>query len=1236
MEAEQVAHLLELEDKLSKIRLQITSKLENQKHLAIILTAVEENIQDQATNDTSKNIVNYMISFMSLLDQAMNPQTHAIQDLQLATSATYLLDIIFHYSPKKLLSSKFTEILTKVAPCITDEKAGAPLIRSAIGCLESLLIAQDAQAWNNTHNLTVTPKRGLQGLLELSLDPRPKVRKRAQDAVANILKNPPVAPTAEHVAASFIAEFAINSLNDNINELSSLSNKQLKSPGVSEEINSKITRSLRLIAAIISSGQWPATEIENICDMLLKITKSPDQFLVSASFQCFEQLFQSMAETTISSGLAENKYLKMLDTIFSLKPANTDTHLTGAWIAVVVKGLSTYANAQPLKCLLKLPQVFHIMATYLQSEHQEVYTAAAKCLSAILTDSIKDELLLQPNDVMDEKTFKTVGDVIEEISNIITDFLSIKYIHCAKDVLTILASAFKKVRYRSNPALLKPLQIVDQWRNNEDTFLEFRNEVENVIGESISALGPELVLQILPLNLINPSDDQPGRAWLLPLLRDYTKNAKLATFSKELAPLIQNFESRFASLPKESVQLRIFQTVVDQLWSTLPHFCELPIDLPQSFNDEFAAELSSLLYSRVDLRTTLCHALRVLVESNSAYANGALSDDILLQQRFPASEATKNIEYLQTKSVNLLSVLFNVYTQTTPTSRGYILETIEAYLKITKSTDLETTFNNICGLLKNAMESESQTKEESANASSKPQLTATLLDLVVCMTKYLPPSSYAALFNIFGTTVSSNDALIQKRAYRIITRLSELESGYAAVLTYVSDIEKIILDNADNVQTSAKSTRLSAIKTLVNMLPSDHLGFIVRIVAEIILGTKDVNEKTRELAFEALIVMGKKMNEPNGIVKLSQIPGYDPATPDQPSTISEFFKIISAGLIGESQHMVSSTITAYAYLIFEFKDQLDNSVLLDIYDTVELYLTSNSREIVKSAIGFAKVCILGLPEELMRSKVPELLPKLLRWSHEHTGHFKAKVKHLIERLIRRFGYEFIEQHFPEEDKRLLTNIRKARNKSKRKGEENAGSAAQPGSSKASKFMNAFDEAVYGSSDNEDEGSDAENDEGHNDKRGKRRGGKQFIVERGENPLDLLDSETLAHISSTRPKKFGKDQRKKRLEDETFDFDSEGKLIMKGQKGGNNDNDDPLKSVTSGINAYLDAVKSGPVRGQRNKLKFKKNNRGGDDDGFSDDEGRSKSAGSKRNISSRGNKVGKNFKNNNKFKSRRKL
>ena len=47
MNQDEVAHLLELEDKLSQIRLQISSKLENQKHVAIILSAVEENMNEQ-------------------------------------------------------------------------------------------------------------------------------------------------------------------------------------------------------------------------------------------------------------------------------------------------------------------------------------------------------------------------------------------------------------------------------------------------------------------------------------------------------------------------------------------------------------------------------------------------------------------------------------------------------------------------------------------------------------------------------------------------------------------------------------------------------------------------------------------------------------------------------------------------------------------------------------------------------------------------------------------------------------------------------------------------------------------------------------------------------------------------------------------------------------------------------------------------------------------------------------
>lgn len=1218
MEAEQVSQLLELEHKLDKIRSQSNSKLENQKHVALILSAVEENINEQ--DATNKNIVNYLVSFMSLLDQALDQENGNIKDLQLATSAVYLLDMIFQYTPKKMFRSRFADILTKIAPCITSEGSQAPLIKSGIGCLESLLIAQDAQTWNNTHNLNISPRRGLNGLLELSLDPRPKVRKRALEAVSNILKNPPPAPTAEHIASPIITDFATNALVNILEESSTISNKKLRAMGGSSEMNSKIIHVLQLLMGIISTNQWPSSQVEKLCDLLLEVSKTSNQFLVSNAFQCFSALFESMAESSVTSGLAENKYIKVLDIMFSLKPSNKDSTLAAAWIAVVAKGISTYAAHDSLQCLVKIPEVFKMLSFYLASEIPEVYFSASQCMIAILSDAIKDELLLYPP-ALGQEQLEIVDEVIEQLSEIFVELLSIKYTHCAKAVLAALTALFKKLRHRCNPDFIKPLEIVGHWRTDEDSFLDFRNEAEQVIGAAVQALGPEVVLRSLPLNLQNPSDSKPGRAWLLPILRDNIKHAKLSTYITEFVPLIKFFRTKSEGLTKDSVQFKVFETVIDQIWSILPRFCDLPTDVVQSFTDEFASELSSLLYSKVDLRPIICHSLRLLVESNLAYSTSSPGTDVILEQQFPIEEAAKNLEYLASKASNILAVLFNVFTQTTPNARGHVLDTINSFLKITTQEDLAKTFNNVCALLKSAFEE--STKKSSVNMS------ATLLDLIVAMVRYLPESSYGALFSIFNTSLNNKEALIQKRAYRIIQKLSEVEQGTEAVKMYISDIERVMAESAQSVQTSSKSSRLSAIKTLVELLPSDHLGFIVQIVAEVILCTKDVNEKSRESAFATLITMGKKMSQPDGVINLSEVPGYDPESPAQSSSIEEFFKIISAGLIGESQHMVSATITAYSCLVFEFKDEIEIDVLLEIYDTIELYLTSNSREIVKSAIGFTKVCCLGLPDTLMQPKVPALLPKLLRWSHEHTGHFKAKVKHIIERLIRRFGYEFIEANFPEEDIKLLTNIRKSRNRSLRKATEEDEALPQLGSSstKSSRFMSALDEALYSS---EDESS---GDEDASAGRGKKKGAKQFIVESKENPLDLLDAQTLAHISSTRPKKQSKDRRRNLIDDDVYSFDAEGKLVVKDTSGKDQLGEDPLESITSGVNAYLDAVKQGPIKGQKNRLKYKKGSRAGNDNGFSDDEGDLKLPKSKT-VDKR--RVEKKPLRNGRFKNKRKL
>ena len=183
-------------------------------------------------------------------------------------------------------------------------------------------------------------------------------------------------------------------------------------------------------------------------------------------------------------------------------------------------------------------------------------------------------------------------------------------------------------------------------------------------------------------------------------------------------------------------------------------------------------------------------------------------------------------------------------------------------------------------------------------------------------------------------------------------------------------------------------------------------------------------------------------------------------------------------------------------------------------------------------------------------------------------------------------------------------------------------------------MSALDEALYGSSEDEYEGEGVEEDDddfGDDNMGRNNRRQKQYIVEKsGADPLDLLDAQALSRVLSTKPKGANKKERRKRLQDEVFSFDSEGKLII-NDKGKAKD-ETPLESFESGINAYLEAVKTGPIRGQKNRLKFKKGQRHSDD--FSDDEGTQPEV--PRHAASAKNRIGKHTKKGGKYKSKRRL
>ena len=158
--------------------------------------------------------------------------------------------------------------------------------------------------------------------------------------------------------------------------------------------------------------------------------------------------------------------------------------------------------------------------------------------------------------------------------------------------------------------------------------------------------------------------------------------------------------------------------------------------------------------------------------------------------------------------------------------------------------------------------------------------------------------------------------------------------------------------------------------------------------------------------------------------------------------------MIAAGLAGATPHMISATVTAVSRLVFEFKgnminaerlqssdplaDEIPASMLDEILSTLLVFLSSANREIVKSTLGFIKLAIHTLSEDVLRPQLPQLVPALLRWAHDHKNHFKAKVRHIFERMIRRFGFQAVHSCANGEAAKVLVNIKKRKDRAKRK------------------------------------------------------------------------------------------------------------------------------------------------------------------------------------------------------------
>ncbi len=680
MQDESKPREISLSERLEQIR--SSPKLQSQQQTGVVLSAVEDTLRDQKSEFTPTA---YFAALLSLLNQYIS-SAGAIVNRDVASAVVYLLDLITPHVPPPLLRSKFGPILTSLSPALSHVDADAPFLRSSIGCLVSLLVAQDAQAWALPQT-QIGPRKATAGLLALAVEHRPKVRKRAQEGLTTVLQNGPPNPSLDHPAADMCAETAIQSFGRL--ERSSGQAKNPLSNGQSSQREPGLVHAMQLIKTVATaSGGWPSRSIDSLCEVLFTVARSKSEFLTMAAFDAFEAIFEGMAKSRSFDTLP-----RLLRAVSELQPAKDDSQLLPPWIAIISRGYDVSAQIDPEGTFQQLPDLSHMISAFLTSSSYNVRVSAAECLISFFVNCIPSSVILEPS-IYDEKTLAKLGTIV-------TDLLSVKYQSAWMEVFGVVGAMLDTLRWRSAPLLTKAVALVGDLRSN-DSFAG-KEQADEVISKAIRAMGPKSVLEVLPFNLASPVASKPGRAWLLPLMRVSVSNTNLAHFKEELVPLSEVMFQRVLdqSGHQKTMEVKIFETLVQQIWGILPGYCDRPLDVPQvsednlcivqeinrfkAFDQAFAEQISKLLYQQPEMRHNLCRALQTLVDSLKAIVDSDLRDDLLVQGRISRDHAQKSIAHLALFAPNLLAVLFNVYGETSPQQRGPILACIDSYLSITSA-----------------------------------------------------------------------------------------------------------------------------------------------------------------------------------------------------------------------------------------------------------------------------------------------------------------------------------------------------------------------------------------------------------------------------------------------------------------------------------------------------------------------------------------------------------------------
>ncbi|KAF8829060.1 hypothetical protein HHX47_DHR3000971 [Lentinula edodes] len=1113
-----------MEQALAKIRIHTSSSLPHQKTPASLLSALESTFKEQKTEPSSTA---YFAALLTTLDGTLQKKELSLNDGDVLPAELYLLALVAPFVSTPVIRTNLSTILAFTAPLFPSLLNHAPALRSQLSLYQVVLVSLD-RSQLETHGI----RQAFASILQLTVDPRPKVRKKATEVVKEVLSKP-LPPLLIHPYAERVAEWsqsALAEMNKNIPP---------KSKGDSE--GESAIHLLAFLKPTIS--KFPPSSYSTLTGLLLNLPRLGNPFLSQSAYAILSDLFSQSHEDD-ALAFDEEVLPQVLKTVMAFPPAKTDTTLAPSWILLLGNAMASYNVVHSDACSAQVGLVWKTLWPFLESSSASVRKATVQSLDQLARCIVTDA------------SSSKMDDIVAQVMKALT---SVSHARAIPDLLSLtsalLTSSYGKGKRTLDDVMGQRLLalVVQIGKLRTEKAFEYKEAADDTLSTAMRMLGPKVLLNVLPLNL-EPEDRQAGlepRAFLLPLLAQ-PHPSPLSHFVSYFVPLSERMFDLQQKAENEGRQSesKVWNVLISQIWAGFPAYCHATPNIEGTMDASFSQLVSQLLYGQPELRSAVLRGLRLIVESNVALSNSV--PDTLNPSGLTDEQAAHNVTFLRTQAESWLAVLFNVFGTVGRDARGPVGDVITAWASITSEQEIHKAYIKVVDLFKGHI---GKTSSASGNEEN---ISATALDLLLLLLPYLSSADLTVLFQncLSSEFLCAKDNALQKRAYKILTRLTE--SGKVII-----DSEAVLkeLDAlSEGLTSAAKKDRFNLFAVLIPLIPSSAMHLIPSMIPEAVLGTKETSDKARNAAFELIIAMGQKMSQ-GGVVKRDMLEEMDEdSAVEATATIDEYLTMVAGGLAGSTPHMISATITAISRLVFEFK--------------------------VKSVLGYIKLSIHTYPVDLVQPHLKELVPALLTWSHDHKNHFKSKVRHIFERLLRRFSWEEVYSAAGEEEaSKVLVNIKKRKERAKRKKANKEDDDEEVPETKAT-AGDAFEDILYGS-ESEVDASDDDEGAGRKPSQLRTKSKKQSQGMRlrldDDEPMDLLQgvASRITSASSNRRRKPGQDAAHFKTDEDT------GKMVID-----QSDDEDAVPHQASNDvsgTAYRESITSvdGFTRGPNGRVKFNK-------------------------------------------------